>query len=117
MTQHLAIPGAANHTPARDPSTSATTDTPAGRALRNLPPVCVVAFAPSSTRPGTSHILTRAYIHGVEVWGCSCESGRFRPDRQCRHVAALFEAHDRGGAELTPEGHIALGTSIAFPSA
>lgn len=112
----LCVPASANRTadPERRP---ATVETPAGRSLRTLPPVCVVAFAPSSSRPGTSHILTRAYIHGVETWGCSCESGRFRPDRQCRHVAALFDTADRGGAELTAEGHVALGTDMRIPCA
>lgn len=87
-----------------------TINTPAGRALLTPPPVALVALVASSTRGGTRHAVTRAAFNGVEVWGCSCESGRFRPDRECRHVRAVrADAANDGTVDLTPEGFVVLG--------
>ncbi len=87
-----------------------TIETPAGRALANPPAVAVVALVASSTRGGTQHAVTRALVHGVEAWGCTCESGRFRPDRECRHLRAVREAAvNDGTVSLTPEGFVILG--------
>ena len=84
--------------------------TPAGPALANPPAVAVVAVVSSSTRAGTQHAVTRAVVRGVELWGCSCEAGRFRPDRECRHLRAVREAADNDGTvALTPEGFVILG--------
>ncbi len=87
-----------------------TIETPAGRALPNPPAVAIVALVSSASRGGTQHAVTRAVVHGVEVWGCSCESGRFRPDRECRHLRAVREAAANDGTvALTPEGFVILG--------
>ena len=87
-----------------------TIETPAGRALANPPAVAVVALVSSSTRDGTQHAVTRAVVGSAEVWGCSCESGRFRPDRACRHLRAVREgAANDGTVALTPEGFVILG--------
>lgn len=87
-----------------------TVETPAGRALSIPPAVAVVALVSSGSRGGMQHAVTRAAVHGAEVWGCSCESGRFRPDRECRHLRAVREgAANDGTVALTPEGFVILG--------
>lgn len=87
---------------------STSIETPAGRALLTPPPVAVVAIVASSSRT-TSHAVTRAVFGNAEVWGCSCESGRFRPDRVCRHLRAVRDEVDAPEVRLTPEGYVILG--------
>lgn len=88
--------------------TSPTVVTPAGRALRTPPPVAAVAFIPSSSRPSLKHVVMRSTVGGTEVWGCSCEAGSFRPDRECRHIRLLRDGTAPAGTEITPEGYVIL---------
>lgn len=77
--------------------------TPVGRALNPLPPLFVVARVASSTREGVTHIIMGTPTGQL---GCSCESGRFRPDRECRHLRALYTGENRPA--LTAEGFTTL---------
>lgn len=86
-------------------------ETPAGRALRVPPPLCAIAFVPSSTRANMRHAVMRhlSPMTGEETWGCSCEAMSFRPDRECRHVKAVKAQEFPAGTQLTPEAYVVLG--------
>lgn len=87
-----------------------TVQTPCGRALRIPPPLCAIAFVPSSTRTGLRHAVMRHVDDaGGETWACSCEGGSFRPEKECRHVRAVRGLHLPQETQLTPEGCVVLG--------
>lgn len=87
-----------------------TVTTPAGRALSVPPPVCLVAVVPSGSRQGRQHAIMRAVDSvGRVTYGCTCESGTFRPERECVHVAEFKARSLREGTVLTPEGYVVQG--------
>lgn len=91
-------------------NTLSTVMTPSGRALRTPPPVAAVAFVPSDSRPALRHAVMRAVDStGAETWGCSCEAGSFRPDRECKHVRAVRAVTVPPGTQWTPEGCVITG--------
>jgi hypothetical protein len=87
-------------------TTLATVTTPAGRALATPPAVALMAVVPSGTRQGRQHAIMRASVAGEVVYGCTCEAGTFRPDRECVHVREFRAGTLREGTVLTPEGHV-----------
>lgn len=84
----------------------ATVQTPAGRALRTPPPVCLVAVVPSATRPKRQHAIMRSMGEEGVAYGCTCEGGTFRPARMCVHVRAFLALELPVGSILTPEGYV-----------
>jgi hypothetical protein len=49
---------------------------------------------PSSTGQ-RSYIMT--WLWDQHRWQCSCQSGRYRPQKVCRHLAALSQVLKAGG--------------------
>ena len=94
-----------------------TTNTPSGRALLTPPPVCLVAVVPSGTRDNRQHAVMRAVDgSGAVRYGCTCEAGCFRPDRECVHVREFRAGVVRSGAIITAEGHVVLRMIAANPA-